>query len=205
MDFAFSRAAKPGDRGLLRCAQRHPDGIEALDRMPAGDGPDLGRIIDTGQVQDDPEAFARLCGRLFDRVEVDGESGCWIKRGSEDSGGYAQVRFPHALENNVARIVCAMVHGPMCRRLFARHSKGCVSRACINPSHLIPGDHEHNTADGKQAKRAESANRLRRVARYWVPRMRAKGVADVRDMPRSNRLSEAAVEVINAAYAAETI
>ena len=101
-----------------------------------------------------------LYRRIFSRVEVDEESGCWIFTGSKQKG-YGAVKA--SAKNRPSRVmrthrvVRFMVTGEDCLVLL-RHS--CDTRACCNPDHLSPGSYQDNANDRVPPRGEELYNAL---------------------------------------------
>jgi hypothetical protein len=82
----------------------------------------------TWAVADLPPAIGR-------RITVHPESGCWIVGGYHDRDGYAHIRGQGA-----HRAVWELLVGPIPAGLVADHreDRGCISKACCFPGHLLP-------------------------------------------------------------------
>lgn len=100
---------------------RHPDGIRVLTSI---DMTKPLRVLDLDHLLEDEAAFDEFATLILSRVTIDPVSGCWVIRGGRDHDGYAVIRYRGDRYNNVARLVCALVYGPMPQQAVTRHSLG---------------------------------------------------------------------------------
>lgn len=75
--------------------------------------------------------------RFWEKVEVRGESDCWLWRGSIAGTGYGNLKIgePGERRNDYAhRVSYELNVGPIPPGLIVDHA--CMVRECVNPSHL---------------------------------------------------------------------
>ena len=78
--------------------------------------------------------------RIFKKIAVDHETGCWVWTGALDQGGYGQVWFRGRTER-IHRIIFAYYVGPVPRGIRSRSQAQldhaiCQNPSCCNPAHL---------------------------------------------------------------------
>jgi hypothetical protein len=87
----------------------------------------------------------RLPQRFWDKVKVDGGSGCWLWTAYTSRKGYGQLRLgsKDCLAHRVAyeALVGEIPEGLQCDHL-------CRIRRCVNPEHLEPVTSRENTLRG---------------------------------------------------------
>jgi hypothetical protein len=80
-----------------------------------------------------------LPAHIAARINVSPASGCWVKQGRRDKGGYAQIKWKGRVRR-VHSVVWELLVGPIPEGHQLNHvkSRGCVSNACCWPAHLEP-------------------------------------------------------------------
>lgn len=87
-----------------------------------------------------------LVERITALIEVQGDDGCWIWRGTK-SNGYGRVSVDRRL-HYVHRVVYALTVGEIPEGLQLDHL--CRNRACCNPAHLEPVTASENVRRGER-------------------------------------------------------
>lgn len=78
----------------------------------------------------------RLPKRLINKIEVNGETGCWVYTGKDVcKGGYHRISY-HGHKFQAHRLVYELLVGTDIRDKQLDHL--CEVRACVNPKHLDP-------------------------------------------------------------------
>lgn len=83
--------------------------------------------------------------RIWAKIAMVPECGCWLWEGCVDSSGYGSCRDESGARVRPHRLIYARLVGPIADGLVLRHK--CDTRRCCNPCHLIPGTHEENMAE----------------------------------------------------------
>lgn len=78
----------------------------------------------------------RVAQRVFGRILIDAETGCWEWVGSLNDDGYAQFALSHTFTKRVARFLYEEEYGPLDPSIHLDHL--CRNRPCVNPAHLDP-------------------------------------------------------------------
>lgn len=88
-----------------------------------------------------------LVERIFDKVYMDPNSGCWIFYGAWNSAGYGMIQREDAQRRKVLvhRKVWELAHGPIPAGLEACHK--CDTPSCCNPDHIFLASHRENIRD----------------------------------------------------------
>lgn len=106
-----------------------------------------------------PEGRALTVSRVFDKVKVNVETGCWEWQGLKDVGGYGSIGVG-GRHWKVHRLNWQMFNGqPVPEGMLVCHR--CDNPPCCNPDHLFVGTHADNNADkvakGRQARGEDTA------------------------------------------------
>lgn len=103
-----------------------------------------------------PTLLAAAAPRLWSRVTVSPDTGCWELHGATDRKGYPRV---NVAGHNVPAywVAFAAVHGDVPRQVIMHK---CDNRKCVNPAHLEPGTYSQNNADMWARGRGRGAGRL---------------------------------------------
>lgn len=107
----------------------------------------------------------RLPERIWKKIEVNSETGCWEWTASKDGGGYGQTYFD-GRQRKTHRVTYEALVGPIPTGKQIDHL--CRVRCCCNPEHLEPVTHATNQLRG--------VNTL--ADRVWQERMTRDGKCD---------------------------
>jgi hypothetical protein len=91
-------------------------------------------------------SMARLPVEIRERIEVDPASGCWQWTGKKAGSGQAMLYVGDGKSEIAYRVIYRMITGSLPKVL--RHT--CDNRACVNPSHLLPGSIRDNNNDASR-------------------------------------------------------
>lgn len=82
------------------------------------------------------------------------EDECWTWEGSKDERGYGRCDSRYG-STRAHRASYQLFVGPIPVGLEIDHvrSRGCISRACVNPAHLEPVTHQENVRRGAAGER----------------------------------------------------
>jgi len=86
--------------------------------------------------------------RFWRYVDKKGADECWIWKGRKDKDGYGNLRLGNT-QVRAHRYSCELHGKPLPADMMARHT--CNNPCCVNPAHIVPGDHFQNMADRKLA------------------------------------------------------
>lgn len=91
------------------------------------------------------------------RVDIDPVTGCWMWRGSLQTGGYGQVRIDN--HNTLAHRASYQAFNPGWDRITDRRlvCHSCDTPTCCNPEHLFLGTHLDNFRDAVNKGRSLGA------------------------------------------------
>lgn len=78
--------------------------------------------------------------RIFSKISIDPNTGCWIWDGSQDGGGYGLVWY-HNRTERIHRVLYAWKYGPIPRgakptKIAQLDHVVCNNTICCNPEHL---------------------------------------------------------------------
>lgn len=93
--------------------------------------------------------------RIFDKVQPEPNSGCWLWTGATFNHGRPQLRMGEKLVL-AARVAYQAFVGPIPEGMLACHK--CDTPLCVNPAHLFLGTHQDNK-DDCVAKNRQARNR----------------------------------------------
>lgn len=82
---------------------------------------------------------------FFDKVQKNGDSGCWVWTVGVGSHGYGAFGITHDDVRLACRVSYAIEHGSILEGAILRHEYDTPK--CVNPAHLVPGDHQYNLRD----------------------------------------------------------
>jgi hypothetical protein len=83
--------------------------------------------------------------RFFNKVQKNGDSGCWIWTGGVGSHGYGAFGITHDDVRLAHRVSYAIEQRSILEGAILRHEYDTPK--CVNPAHLVPGDHQDNLLD----------------------------------------------------------
>ena len=91
-------------------------------------------------------------------ARVEKTDSCWLWVGHTASNGYGRVVFD-GVSQAAHRVAYKILVGPIPEGSELDHvkSRGCISRACVNPAHLEPVTHRENTLRGETITAAAAA------------------------------------------------
>ena len=129
---------------------------------------------------------------------VEKTDGCWLWQGTRTDEGYG-VFYCGPKRKAAHRVSWELYRGPLPRGAFVRHD--CDSRLCVNPDHLILGDHWDNMDDMVRRGRAAHGEKhwLSKATEQQAESMReeyATGKTSVRKLAAKHRLGRTTVHAI---------
>jgi len=98
---------------------------------------------------------------------------CWLWRGARDGGGYGICSDGPRRKSKAHRVAWELYRGPIPAGVFVRHV--CDNRLCVNPDHLILGDHWDNMRD--MVDRGQSPH----GEKHWCSKVTERAVRAMRD------------------------
>lgn len=84
--------------------------------------------------------------RFHSKVDRSNWSGCWIWRGTPNTGGYSQFALTRKHRVGAHRYAYERALGPIPDGMVICHR--CDNPRCVRPSHLFAGTYRDNTMDG---------------------------------------------------------
>ncbi|SEB40923.1 HNH endonuclease signature motif containing protein [Terriglobus roseus] len=94
--------------------------------------------------------------QLINSINISRETGCWVWQKGKSRNGYGLVTDKAGTTFLAHRYAYEIFRGPIPEGAYLLHSPSCVSKACINPSHLRCGDQKENMADRRAAGRYDN-------------------------------------------------
>lgn len=120
-----------------------------------------------------------MCRFMLHVEKTDG--GCWLWRGARTEAGYGTM-FHRAGQNKMAHRVSWELHrGPLPRGAFVRHA--CDNRLCVNPDHLVLGDHWDNVQDMVDRGRSPHGEK------HWNSRATGQQAKSIREEYAAGQMS----------------
>lgn len=101
-------------------------------------------------------AHAPLFTRFWRFVEKKTDDDCWEWTGYRDKEGYGTIKN-NGRTLRASRVSWEIHNGPIPRGAVVRHR--CNNPPCVNPRHLLLGDHKANMRDRKRANNYASNDR----------------------------------------------
>lgn len=94
--------------------------------------------------------------QFWELVEVDEETGCWIRQRVEDRRDYgkASIEIDGRVYRKPHHVAWVLTHGPIPDGFFVLHK--CDNHPCCNPDHLFLGTQADNMTD--MAEKGRSSN-----------------------------------------------
>lgn len=92
--------------------------------------------------------------RLWRKVDIDDETGCWNWNASQSTDGYGRF-FLDGTVRQASRVVYELLKGKIADGLELDHL--CRNTRCVNPAHLEPVTHAENIRRGDLALGIRSA------------------------------------------------
>ena len=97
------------------------------------------------------------------------ENKCWIYKGGKTGAGYGKIYWNTSyLAHRLSYII---FNGPIASGLLVRHT--CDNPACVNPKHLVLGNHQDNSSDmvkrnrqGSQKLNSEAVKVIKWMLKY---------------------------------------
>jgi hypothetical protein len=96
--------------------------------------------------------------RIFGKIRVDRQTGCWVWLGYTSDKGYGQVWFRGRM-HWVHKLVYELLVGPVPGGLEVHH-EGCRNTSCCNPQHLEPRTKTENVIESNSRRRQMSIEEL---------------------------------------------
>lgn len=104
------------------------------------------------------DARSYLEERIFNKINFEGEDGCWEWTGSimriynkRSGGGYGEVRFQRKVRKaHIVVFICCV--GPIPHKYQLDHT--CFNKACVNPNHLEVVSPQENSIRARQRQTA---------------------------------------------------
>lgn len=141
--------------------------------------------------------------RFWSRVDK-GEIGvggfnCWLWTGDKDQHGYGRISRGDGKKMKAHRLSWEIDRGIKAGKMFIRHT--CDNPSCVNPAHLLRGNHKDNMNDMKKRGRSMTGtkNPLSKLSREQVEEMRelyAMGEYRHVDLAEKYGISRTAVTLI---------
>lgn len=110
--------------------------------------------------------YASMRERILANSILEGD--CWIWTGQRNNQGYGRLSVRLPAGRHVKRLAHRVSYeafiGPLDARAELGHSAACLSRACVNPSHVAPVSRSENVAqtwkeNGRRRKGGSNAGR----------------------------------------------
>lgn len=109
--------------------------------------------------------------RLWLRIEVDPETGCWVWQGAKNATGYGRVAMPTGKQGGrtdlVHRVTYEEYVGPIPDGLVIDHL--CRRPACCNPQHLEPVTQRENLLRGETSQARNAAKTHCKFGHEFTP------------------------------------
>lgn len=136
-----------------------------------------------------------IADRFWSKVEK--TDGCWLWQGAKDRKGYGVVGLGGRTDGiaRAHRVAWGLTNGEPPADRMVLHL--CDTKACVNPSHLVLGNHTENMRQAKERHLMTATNRRTvRGVRHW----KAKLTDDEVDAIRSRRAAGETLRTIAAAF-----
>lgn len=92
---------------------------------------------------------SRVPSRLWERVQEEHLTGCWVWQGHKTRGGYGQARVA-GIDYVIHRFMYLTLVGLIGNKLQCDHI--CRNRACCNPAHIELVSNRENTTRGLNSR-----------------------------------------------------
>lgn len=126
-----------------------------------------------------------LIDAIFERCDVDPETGCWLSRLKPNSDGYIVITYERRQYSAHKEVLAWKLGHPV--EGLALHT--CDVRHCVNPDHLYDGTHKNNADD--MIARGRGKNQFKAGPAHPSVKLTSEQVQEIRSAPKVRGIQKA--------------
>jgi len=129
------------------------------------------------------ERWKPIAIRLWEKVKINEESGCWEWQGSKNQAGYGQIQFDGRVQL-AHRVVWKIIYGNIPNAVCVLHK--CDNPLCINYFHLFIGSLRDNTQDMIKKGKARFTSNVAVGSKHGMAKLTEQDIVEIRRLLKTN-------------------